>query len=71
MQAVIAHLPHIIPAIAGVAFMGRFALYAIRLPPAGLSDEELAEWQAARAARRRRHPWRRARSDQLQPQRPQ
>jgi hypothetical protein len=71
MQAVIAHLPHVIPAVVGLLFMARFAVYATRLPPADLSDRELAEWQASRAARRRRHPRRRSRSDELQTQRPQ
>jgi hypothetical protein len=71
MPAVIAHLPHIVPAVIGLLFMARFAMYAIRLPPPDLSDQELAEWQAAGGGRRRRAPRRRARSDQLHPQGPQ
>jgi hypothetical protein len=46
---ILSHLPHIIPAILGVAFLGRFALYIKRLPPAHLNDEELAEWHAQKA----------------------
>jgi len=46
---ILTHLPHIIPAILGVAFLGRFALYIKRLPPAHLNDEELAEWHRERA----------------------
>jgi hypothetical protein len=46
---VLTHLPHIIPAILGLAFLARFGLYVKRLPPAHLNDEELAEWHARRA----------------------
>jgi hypothetical protein len=56
MQLVLTHLPHIIPAVVGMAFMGKFALAARRLPAADLSDQELAEWERAHAPRRRRGP---------------
>jgi hypothetical protein len=49
---VLSHLPHIIAPLLGLGFLARFALYMRRLPPAHLSDEELAEWHAARAAKR-------------------
>ena len=54
MQLGLTPLPHIIPAIVGMVFMGKFALHARRLPPAGLNDQELAEWERAHAPRRRR-----------------
>ena len=47
MQLLLEHLPHIIPATTGLAFLGRFALTSARLPPAGLTDHELQEWQRA------------------------
>lgn len=46
MRLFLTHLPHIIPAVVGVAFLIRFALSARRMPPADLSDEDLAVWQA-------------------------
>ena len=47
MQLILTHLPHIIPAIVGLAFLARFTWYVKRLPPADLTDEELASWQAS------------------------
>jgi hypothetical protein len=47
---VLTHLPHIIAPLLGLAFLARFAFYVRRLPPAHLSDEELAEWHAQRQA---------------------
>jgi hypothetical protein len=48
---ILTHLPHIIAPLLGLAFLARFALYVRRLPPSGLSDDELAEWQAQRAGK--------------------
>ena len=49
MRLILTHLPHILAPLLGLAFLARFALYVRRLPPAHLSDEELAEWHAQRA----------------------
>ena len=43
---VLTHLPHIIAPLLGLGFLARFAIYVRRLPPAHLSDDELAEWHA-------------------------
>lgn len=51
MQLLLEHLPHIIPAATGLAFLGRFALTSARLPPPELSDTELAQWQRQRRRR--------------------
>jgi hypothetical protein len=51
MQLLLEHLPHIIPAAIGLVFLGRFALTGARLPPSGLSDAELAQWQRERRRR--------------------
>jgi hypothetical protein len=48
MNFFLTHLPHIIAPLVGLAFLIRFALYVRRLPPAHLSDEELAAWHAER-----------------------
>ena len=45
---ILTHLPHIIAPLLGLAFLARFALYVRRLPPAHLTDDELAEWHAQR-----------------------
>jgi hypothetical protein len=52
MGFVLTHLPHIIAPLLGVGFLARFGLYMRRLPPAHLSDEELAEWHAQRQAKK-------------------
>jgi hypothetical protein len=52
VQFVLLHIPHLLPVIVGVAFLGRFGLYAMRLPPAHLNDEELAAWTRDHDARR-------------------
>ncbi|HEY0387117.1 MAG TPA: hypothetical protein VGC71_01630 [Gaiellales bacterium] len=49
MRLILTHLPHILAPLIGLAFLTRFALYVRRLPPAHLSDEELAEWHAQRS----------------------
>ena len=51
MQLVLEHLPHLVPAAVGIAFLGRFALTTARQPPAGLSDAQLRQWQEARRQR--------------------
>ena len=57
MDLVLQHIPHIIPAVIGLGFLVRFGIYARRLPPSDLTDEQLADWQRAhsggRAAPRR------------------
>lgn len=51
MQLVLEHLPHLVPAAVGLGFLGRFAITSARLPPAGLTDEQLREWQTGRRRR--------------------
>ena len=46
------HIPHFLPAVVGLGFLARFGVYAMRLPPAHLSDEELAEWHRRKEAER-------------------
>jgi hypothetical protein len=53
MEFVLLHLPHLLPALFGFGFLLRFGIYAAKLPPAHLSDEQLAEWHREQAARRR------------------
>jgi hypothetical protein len=48
MRLLLTHLPHIVPAIVALVFLARFALASARMPPAGLTDEQLRHWQAAR-----------------------
>jgi hypothetical protein len=48
VELLLAHLPHIVPAVTGIGFLGRFALMSRRLPPSGLTDTQLAAWQAGR-----------------------
>jgi len=50
VQFVLLHIPHFLPAVVGLGFLARFGVYAMRLPPAHLSDEELAEWHRQREA---------------------
>jgi hypothetical protein len=52
VRLILTHLPHILAPLIGIAFLTRFALYVRRLPPAHLSDEELAEWHAERSRQR-------------------
>jgi hypothetical protein len=54
MQIVVEHLPHLIPAVAGLGFLGWFSWHLRTGPPPELTDQELAAWQEARAARRKR-----------------
>jgi hypothetical protein len=46
MGFVVRHLPHIIAPLVGLVFLARFAIYVRRLPPADLTDDELAAWHA-------------------------
>jgi hypothetical protein len=50
VQFVLLHIPHLLPAVVGLGFLARFGVYAMRLPPAHLSDEELAEWHRQKEA---------------------
>jgi len=52
VQFVLLHIPHLLPAVVGLGFLARFGLYAARLPPAHLNDEELAEWHRRKEAER-------------------
>ena len=52
MRLILTHLPHILAPLIGIAFLTRFAMYVRRLPPAHLSDEELADWHAERSRQR-------------------
>jgi hypothetical protein len=54
MRIVVEHLPHLIPALAGLGFLGWFSWHLRTGPPADLTDQELAAWQEARMARRKR-----------------
>ena len=54
VQLIIEHLPHLIPAAAGLGFLGWFWWHMRSGPPPDLDDQELAAWQEARSARRRR-----------------
>jgi hypothetical protein len=52
VQFVLLHIPHLLPAVVGLGFLVRFGVYASRLPPAHLDDEELAEWHRRKEAAR-------------------
>lgn len=52
VQFVLLHIPHFLPAVVGLGFLVRFGVYASRLPPAHLNDEELAEWHRRKEAAR-------------------
>ncbi len=54
MDLVLQHIPHIIPAVIGLGFLVRFGIYARRLPPSDLTDEQLADWQRAHSGGRGR-----------------
>src|SRR5437764_15445176 len=53
MRFVAVHLPHILPVLIGLAFLGRLGVYALRQPPAHASAAERAQWRRRQAARRR------------------
>ena len=52
MDLVLQHIPHIIPAAVGLLFLVRFGMYARRLPPRDLTDEQLTAWEDEHS----RHP---------------
>jgi hypothetical protein len=52
VQFVLLHIPHLLPAVVGLGFLVRFGVYASRLPPSHLNDEELAEWHRQKEAAR-------------------
>jgi hypothetical protein len=52
VQFVLLHIPHFLPAVVGLGFLVRFGVYASRLPPSYLNDEELAEWHRKKEAGR-------------------
>jgi len=54
MKLVVEHLPHLIPAVAGLVFLGWFSWHLRMGPPSDLTDQELAAWQEARSTRRKR-----------------
>jgi hypothetical protein len=53
VRFLLTHIPHLLPAVVGIGFLVRFGIYAMRLPPAHLSDEELVEWRREQEARRK------------------
>jgi hypothetical protein len=60
MQFVLLHIPHIIPAIVAMAFLGRFAAVMADQPPAEFSDAQIDEWRRVRIERARARRVRRA-----------
>jgi hypothetical protein len=53
MRFVVLHIPHIIPALVAMGFLGRFALVMADQPPAELTDAQVAEWRRIRVERAR------------------
>jgi hypothetical protein len=54
MQTVVEHLPHLIPAVAGLGFLAWFSWHLRTGPPPDLTDQELAAWQEVHTTRRKR-----------------
>ena len=53
---VLVHLPHLLPPIIALVFLGRLAVWASKQPPSHYTDEQVEEWvrlQAAEEARLR------------------
>jgi hypothetical protein len=50
---ILVHIPHIIPAIVAMGFLGRFAAVMADQPPAEFSDAQIAEWREVRVERAR------------------
>jgi hypothetical protein len=50
---IVLHIPHIIPAIIAMGFLGRFAAVMADQPPAEFSDAQIAEWRRVRIERAR------------------
>jgi hypothetical protein len=51
MEFVLLHIPHIIPALVAMGFLGRFAVVMADQPPAELSDAQIDEWRRVRVER--------------------
>lgn len=48
------HLPHLVPPIIALIFLARMAVWAAAQPPSHFTDEEVREWNRARADERLR-----------------
>lgn len=48
------HLPHLVPPIIALIFLARMAVWAAAQPPSHFTDEEVQEWNRARADERLR-----------------
>ena len=48
---IVLHIPHIIPAMVAMGFLGRFALLMADQPPAEFTDAQIAEWRRVRVER--------------------
>jgi hypothetical protein len=53
VEFVLLHIPHIIPAIVAMGFLGRFAAVMADQPPAEFSDAQIDEWRRVRIERAR------------------
>ena len=53
MEFVLLHIPHIIPALVAMGFLGRFAAVMADQPPAEFSDAQIDEWRRVRIERAR------------------
>jgi hypothetical protein len=53
VEFVLLHIPHIIPAIVAMGFLGRFAAVMADQPPAEFSDAQIDEWRRVRVERAR------------------
>ena len=52
MEFVLLHIPHIIPALVAMGFLGRFAAVMADQPPAEFSDAQIDEWRREQSRRR-------------------
>ncbi len=53
MEFVLLHIPHIIPAIVAMGFLGRFAAVMADQPPVEFTDAQIDEWRRVRMERAR------------------
>jgi hypothetical protein len=51
LEFVLLHIPHIIPALVAMGFLGRFAAVMADQPPAEFSDAQIDEWRKVRVER--------------------
>jgi hypothetical protein len=51
MEFVLLHIPHIIPALVAMGFLGRFAAVMADQPPVEFSDAQIEEWRRVRLER--------------------